>query len=376
MRIRQALRYRAGLLVFLLLSGSCGDSALREANERAAIALEEGRPAEAVRILKSFGSRVQKSPTVLVNLGRAYLELGEVDKSLLELRQAGTLVRRDDPVLLLLARIFLSYSELDEVDQILERCGPALRGKADYHLLLGHLLLDVGSDREEIAAEFQEALRLDPANREAAESLLLLIQDMTDPAAVEATLAELPDQVARSASAQLLLGEIRAGVGQWNEAMRIARQLISSRTENVYAWVLLAQAREALGQMRAAEVAFRTAVRRSGSAPDTVIEYARFLMDQKRDGEALRFLAAAEQKQASLPLVERLPALHNLLAAIYARRGQMLQAEQQLVLSLDVDPDQPETRRLLDAITDIHKAGFDTNGSTREEPAEKNSLAP
>ena len=157
MRLWKTPRRSIGLFVLFLSTGGCGDPALHQANEQAAVALEEGRPSDARDILTSFGSRVQKSPIVLVNLGRAYLELGEEDRGLQELHHASVLIRKNDPLLLLLARTFLAYGEVDEADRIIERCGPTLQQTAAYHLILGHLRLDVGADRGEVLVEFQKA---------------------------------------------------------------------------------------------------------------------------------------------------------------------------------------------------------------------------
>ncbi len=359
-----------------LLGGGCGDAILSEANERAAIALEQGRPAEAVSILKSLGARVQKSPVVLTNLGRAYLELGEVEKGLSELRHAAALAGRDDPLLLLLARLFLSYGEVEDADTVLERCGEILRGKAEFHLALAHLLLDAGSSTVQIVTELQKALQIEPTNREAADSLLLILRDMTDPGQVENILSQLPAQAVQRAGARLLVGEIRARLGQWSEAAEIAEEIIGLQPNDVSAWVLLAKAQAALGQKRSADTAFQTALNHSGNAPAVAVEYARFLLDEKREGRALRFLAAAEEKQARQPPANRLPALHNLLAAIYARRGQMLLAEQHILSSLAIEPDQPQIRLRLDLIRGMLRTKPPGNEFTGESPDQTNPVAP
>ena len=158
--------------------------------------------------------------------------------------------------------------------------------------------------------------------------------------------------------------------------MTLAQQILTSQSKDVYAWVLLGRAQAALNQPQAAERSYRTALQSSRNAPEVVIQYARFLLDQTRDSMALRLLATAEQKQATLPLRERLPALHNLLGAVYARRSQMSQAEQQLLLSLEVAPDQPGTRRLLDAIRALQKTRLMTDGFADGEPVTENSSAP
>lgn len=377
MRHRKAVQAVVVIVALpIVLGGGCSDPTLSEANERAATALEQGQPAQAAGILKGLGARVQKSPIVLTNLGRAYLELGEVEKGLSELRHAGALARKDDPLLLLLARLFLSYGELGDADRMLERCGPSLREKAEFHLVLGHLLLDAGSSAPEIVAEFQKALRLEPTNHEAADSLLLLLREMTDPAQVERILSQLPQQTVQRTRARLLVGEIRARLGQWAEAAEIAEEIIGVQPDNVSAWVLLAKAQAALGQKRTAETAFQTALNHSGNAPEVAVEYARFLLDENREGRALRFLAAAEENQARRPVAQRLPGLHNLLAAIYARRGQMLLAEQHLLSSLAIELDQPEIRLRLNMIRRTQKTKLAPDESTSEGPDQTNTTAP
>ena len=337
---------------------------------------EKGRPAEAVKTLTSFGSRVQESPIILVNLGRAYLKLGETDKGLQDLEHAGVLVHENDPLLLLLARIFLSYGEVDEADRLVERCGPTLQGTAEYHLVLGHLLLDVGSDPVEIVSEFQEALRLDPKNQEAVESLLALMQSLEDGAMVETVISSLPKRILNTSRTRLLVGEVRARFGQWQEAMEAAKRVVQFDPNNERAWLLLARAQEALGQSRSAEVSFRRALRSGGRTPAVAVEYARVLLDRNQERKALRFLMAAEENQKNLPVSERSPAVHNLLAAIYARRGQMPLAREQLRLSLELQPNQPDIQRLLDTLAGSKIADSVRDRGSRGQPVETNRVEP
>ncbi|MFH1739922.1 MAG: tetratricopeptide repeat protein [bacterium] len=376
MKSQQLLRHGLGSIVLLLLITGCGDHALHRANEEAALALEQGHPNEAVEILTSLGPRVQKSPVVLVNLGRAYLELGEIDKGLQELHHAGMLVRKNDPLLLLLARIFLFYGEIDEADRMVERCGPTLQETAEYHLVLGHLLLDAGSKQVEVIAELQEALRLRPENEEAMESLLLLLQSVEDPAAMETILSSLPEKLTNSVRTRLLVGEMQARLGQWSEACATAKQVIQLEPNNERAWLLLAQAQRAQGEDEAAEASFETALRGGGRTPAVAVEYARVLLDRREEEKALRFLSAAEQNQRHLPVSERLATVHNLLAGIYARRGQMLPAKQQLLLSLEIQPNQPDIRRFLDSILSGEETEPIQGDSEHGQPIEANPGQP
>ncbi len=327
------------------LLASCSDQELREANERAAVAMEEGRPAEAVQILHSFGGQVQKSPVVLINLGRALLQVGETEKGLFELRHAARLLDNDDPNLLLLARIFLSYGEIGDADQLIERS--TLEGTAEYHLLVGHLLFDVGGSPEDIAAELLEALRLKPGNKEAIDSLLILMEEIQDPQQLQDILAELPASIGETSGAQLLLGKAYARAGEWEEALNIAKDIVQSDGSNTDGWILMARAQAGQGKIQHARNSFRLAVSRGGADPRAAIAFGRFLIEQNRIQEAIRILGSVEHNLNARNPEGRTPALHNLLAAAYARQGQTVLAAQQLNQSLSLDPNQPEIRRIL-----------------------------
>ena len=188
---------------------------------------------------------------------------------------------------------------------------------------------------------------MDPENNEVVESLLILIEEIQHPGELENILANLPEEIGQSSRAKLLLGKAYARAGDWTKALDIAKETVQSDSENSEGWILMAKAQAALGEIQRAQSSFRLAMGRSASEPRVAIEFGRFLVEHDREEEAARILTAVEYNLDASNPDSRSPALHNLLAAVYARQGQTVLAVQQLNRSLALDPNQPQIRRML-----------------------------
>jgi tetratricopeptide (TPR) repeat protein len=346
---KSGIRVLAVSATLFLLPG-CEDKDLLETNRLAVAALEGGQPDEAIRLLQPLMDSTRTSPIVIVNLGRAYLEAEDIEKGLEVLREAIPLLDKNDPLIFLIARIFLVYGEVADVDQLMERCGSKLRRTAEYHLILGNLLFDVGSEDAEVLREFREALRIEPGNRDAAESFFRVARRMTDLTNADQILSGLPEEVLNSSGAKLAMARVCAQREEWADCIRYADEATKVDRGNEDAWQLLARAYQAMGDMQSAERTLKSAMSSCDRSPSIALEYAKTLVQRGREDLAVRILSLVAQEQKQKPLSEQMPALHNFLAALYARKGRFSLAETELRNSLAIKPNQPKIREVLDLV--------------------------
>ncbi|HQP96959.1 MAG TPA: tetratricopeptide repeat protein [bacterium] len=346
---KTGIRVLAVSAALFLLVG-CEDKNLRETNGQAVVALENGHPDEAIRLLQPLMDSTRVSPVVIVNLGHAYLETNDMEKGLQVLREAIPLVDENDPLIFLIARIFLVYGEVADVDEMMERCGSKLRRTAEYHLIRGNLLFDVGSEDADVLNEFREVLRIEPGNRDAVESFFRVIRRMTDLTNLDRILSELPEEALNSPGAKLAMARLSAQREEWEDCILYAEEATKLDREDEDAWRLLARAHQAMGDMQSAERTLRSAMSSFDRSPSIVLEYAKVLVERSKEDLAIRVLALVAQQQKQKPLPEQSPALHNFLAALYARKGQFSLAETELRTSLGIKPDQPQIREVLDLV--------------------------
>jgi len=211
-------------------------------------------------------------------------------------------------------------------------------------------LFDVGSEDADVLNEFREVLRIEPGNRDAVESFFRVIRRMTDLTNLDRILSELPEEALNSPGAKLAMARLSAQREEWEDCILYAEEATKLDREDEDAWRLLARAHQAMGDMQSAERTLRSAMSSFDRSPSIVLEYAKVLVERSKEDLAIRVLALVAQQQKQKPLPEQSPALHNFLAALYARKGQFSLAETELRTSLGIKPDQPQIREVLDLV--------------------------
>lgn len=344
-------------LLFLLAPAAC--SPPPEGRETLDVngLIRENRLEEASDIVAKALANNPRDPALLYNQAAIHRHMGE----LLEARElAGRAMRHaggdGGDIRLLQAELALDFGAVDEAWQHYQALDDSTRNSPRGLLVYG-LILSNRKDWLQAAAVLRSSL--DRGGETPAKLAALAFAQLKSGKPEEAkTLLNRAEQSADgSPSALRQIAECHLAMANATRAREIAAELANRGPNDARVWSLLGRAEMILLRFGEAESAFTRALASPNATPWTTVEYAMMLFAARREDEALAKASEAETQLRERGRPAEDPSLFNLLATLYARKGQWLLAHQYLERSFRIDPNQAKVRELMNSLNENAAAG-------------------
>jgi Flp pilus assembly protein TadD len=293
-----------------------------------------------------------RDPNLLYNLAIIQQQQGKIEDARRTLEKARNQAPDDDTLNLMLAELSLETGDVQKAWDAFIQVSEEGRQTARSQFIKGMIHARMGDDvQAEQALRTAIALTHETMTTLAALGFVLARQNQADEA--RTMLARAQAQPA-TLDGQLQIAETCLALGDAKQAQQIADQLQREHPQDPQILALLGKAETKLTRFGDAESAFTRALAAPNAGPWTRVAYAEMLFAAQREDEAFTQASKAEEELNDLHQLSgepvRDPSLYNLLATLYARRGQMILAHKYLNLSLQANPMQPKVRELLQKI--------------------------
>ena len=280
----------------------------RIANLRAA-----GRHAEAVTACREFLDLYPENPKALWLFGTLCYESGNCEKAQIMLGRAIEVAMAAGQTPPLDWRLSLGavQQRCGEYRRALETFAGAVAvhpgsGEAQFCLATALQSLD---RREEAITKYRDALKLDPDNAPAANNLGVLLRDRGQPAAAEQAFRRALRAQPGFGDALVNYGGLLQKTGRFNQAQRILCRAAAASPGDLDLQRVLAQNEVYIGEIPAAAVRLKTALRQQGDTPALLAQLASIRLFQGRQ------TAAVELCERALALDRSCAAAHFYLAS-------------------------------------------------------------
>ncbi|MBD3265592.1 tetratricopeptide repeat protein [bacterium] len=311
--------------------------------------IQQGDLAEAETILQEALTQHPGQPDLLYNLAcvqRRQKQYSQARSSALKVLSFNP---GDDQAILLLAQLELDMGKIQKAWDRLVQLSQQGRQSAKGQILIGSVHAKMGNWIEAEDA-FRAALDLGASTALAKSSLAFVMLKLGQTQSGEQWLQEAETAPNQSESSLRQMAECFLVLGNAQKAKAIVNQLNPESKSDAQLWSILGRAELMQMAFGKAESMFTRAIAAPNSTPWNLVEYATMLFAAQREDEALQKALEAEKKLNTMPEPINKPSLYNLLATIYARRGQILLAQQYLEQSLQTDFNQTRVKELLDKI--------------------------
>lgn len=367
-RIPAQWRYSKTLILIAaaaMLLGACqqNEPAVQAVDVTAMV--EQGRIDQALETVSQALSENPRNAGLLYNFALLLNLKGDYEEAQRNAAKALNYEPNDHDLLQLLAEISLNQGGARQALDYLNRMAPDDRNQPRTQYLTAVLHL-----RDNQLQQAEGALRNTIALGDASplvKATLAYVKIMQgDADQGKAYLAEAEASTARSDEAVRQIAECYLELGDPQKALDLANTLKPEERRDAQLWTLIGRAQLALLHYGESESAFTRALVCPNSTPWHRVYYARMLFAAQREDEALAQAQSAEEALARNEDAMRGPELYNLLATLYARKGQFLRAHKYLTLSLNLDGQQPKVYELLERLREGPKAGEPTPASADE----------
>ncbi|MEW6237603.1 MAG: tetratricopeptide repeat protein [Candidatus Omnitrophota bacterium] len=342
--------YSLSLFFLFFLSFSCS-APTQEARTLDVEKLLADKTIDEVKsILRKTLAEYPKDVNLLYNLASIERMEGDANSAKNTALKALTGAPSDDSILLLLAEISLDRGDVEESLSYFNRLGETGLRQARAQWVYGVIRSRFG-DWNQAEGCFRTAISLGEktGSAKAALALSLLKQGKIDEAKI--LLQELENEKPQSPQTLQQIAESYLALGDALKAKELADELTRQRSQDANAWSLAGRAEMILLRFGESESSFTRANACPNAAPWNKVEYAEMLFAAHRENEALNQAMEAEEELSTQNIAIRNPALYNLLATLYARRGQVLLAQKYLKQSLLIDNKQIKVRQLIQQIS-------------------------
>ncbi len=339
-----------GLLVIVLFCIHCSQSP-REVNPLDVSQLiEQGDYKTATEKINKALIENPRDPNLLYNLALIQRLQGKLNEAVLTLNRAEQYAPNDDTILLLQTELALERNNEQEAWDHFVKVSSDGQQTARAQMLKG-LIHAKMNDLAQAESALRAALELGNQSASTKATLAFVIAEQGRAEESKAYLAEAEAAPNPFIDVRLQIGETYLTLGEAQSAVSIAKDLQKQESEDARIYTLLGKAEMILLNFGEAESAFTRALSCPNATPWTRVNYALMLFAAQREDEAY---ARAKEAESQLELSENTindPELYNLLATLYARRDQILMAHNYLTRSLQVSPNQPKVRELINKIT-------------------------
>ena len=334
------------VLVSLFLA--CAENQQNEVVDVRTLIEQEQYSQAADRLLDAL-SQSPRQPDLLYNLAVVQTLQGNMQEARRTALKAQEVNPSDGAVHLLLAELHLHFGDWVAAKESLNQLSTQGRQQSRAQYNLGLLDMHLGNMKQAENA-FRTAMQLgdESAMTLSALAYVLIEQDRLEESKAYLAQAEAKETIDPRATRQL--AECYLELGDAQRALTLAQSLEPQQRNDAQLWSLIGRSQLKLQRYGEAESAFTRALAAPNATPWHQVEYAKMLFVANHEDQALAQALEAEERlqQSGQPI--RDPELHNLLATLYARRGQMLLAHKYLNQSLDLDQNQPMVRDLLSQI--------------------------
>ncbi len=338
--------------------------------------IEENQAHEAVQYLVSAAASDPNNATVHRELGKAYLQIGELGKARPELEQAchlepenaaghfllaedysklgfrnqaeaeqarfreltGAHSSSDDP--LSEARSLVEKGNLDSAEQIVRRYLELHKNSSSGYFLLGYLLFERREAKNSLAAYTEGAQYHTPSARdlEVVGDDYVLLHDYAD---ADKWFAKSLEMDPGNWQVLYYLGRTKYNENRFDEAVKVFEQCLVSQPKSVKAEDNLGLSLEGLGKNEEAIAAYKTAIGWEAASAvrdeGPYLDLGALLVTTDRATEAVPFLRSA------LQLAPADVRVHRQLGKAYFKLGQLTDAQRELEKSVQLAPDYAPT---------------------------------
>lgn len=370
--IRKMIRSCTLPLCALALSfAACGpgEEAARELDVNSLV--EAGDIAAAIDRVSEALRDDSRNVDLLYNFALLQRIEGDYDEAKRNARRALELSPDDSEVMLLMAELNLLQGDSTAALESLNQLNNTQRNKPRA-LYLASLIHMRQGDWRQAEASLRNARSSgdDSALTQAALAYVLIKQSETDQA--RGLLEQAEASAAGRGDAVKQIAECYLEFGQAQKALQLAQSMNPEERRDADLWALIGRAQLALLNLGEAESAFTRALVCPNAGPEHRIQYAEMLFAAEREDEAMTHALKAESDILGEGRAMRTPSLYNLLATLYARRGQILPAHKYLSLSLQIDPTQPKAAEILQRL----ESGSSSEPENPSETAEPEQAQP
>ncbi len=312
--------------------------------------IEEDNLNEAARILLKAQIEHPNDADLLYNLAVVRRLQGKITDAKNMIEKAHQLAPDKDAIKMLMAEILLEIGNAEAAWDYFQTVSEEGRHRSHSQYILGSIYAQM-QDWQQAQGCFQAAIELDQRNTTAKAALAIVLVNLGKENQAEAILAEIENPPGKSLQATKQIAEAYLALGDAKKAYDLAYPLTNEYSMDAELWSLIGRAELILLHFSEAESAFTRCLASTNANPWNRVEYAEMLFAAKREDEALAQATEAETtlERSGIPIKN--PKLYNLLATLYARRGQMLLAHKYLKKSLQIDQTQHQVKELLTKIT-------------------------
>lgn len=312
--------------------------------------IEANQLDEAVTQVNASLAEHPANADLLYNLATIYKLQKKWDAAKTAADKALSIAPADDEIITLLAELALDNGQTQEAWDKISKVSEKGKKSPAVQSIEGSVFSQMGNwQQAEIA--FRTALELGSPESMAKASLafVMIRQNRMDEG--KKLLQEADNSRQKSENASRQIAECYLALGNGQEAKRIAYSLNPDKQNDARLWSVIGRADVMLLSFGEAESTFTRALACPNTTPSNLIEYANMLFAAQREDEALQKALEAEEQLKSHNENAHNPLLYNLLATIYAKKGQVNLAQQYLEQSLLIDSNQIKVKELIDRIT-------------------------
>jgi len=269
--------------------------------------LQSGEPDSALEFLQRAVNQRRNNPAYLGNLAHAYFALKRYDEAREAFRKAARLEPGALQFRLGIANSFALQGELTSAEQLLRKLAVRFSKSPLVWFNLGNVLRDT-QRAEEAIASFREAIKLDPEQVDARNSLAQLMHKMMRFEDAEREYRECLRIAPDFMVARCNLASVVMDLGRFDEAAALCRDIIRAAPEQPLGHSFLGAVLSHQGRLLDALASTGIAAHLSPDDAKIAQTYAATLSDSGRFSESLPWFARA------LALNPQLNSTHQLLA--------------------------------------------------------------
>ena len=262
------------------------------------------------------------NPDLLYNLAVIYRMQKKLQDAKNTAQKALSFAAADDGIILLLADLALDSGQTqdawDKISQISENGKKTAKAQA----ILGSIQSQMGNwQQAEISYRAALELGYPESMGKASLAFVLIRQNRMDEG--KQLLQEADNSRQKSENTLRQMAECYLALGNGQEAKRIAYSLNPDKQNDARLWSIIGRADMMLLSFGEAESTFTRALSCSNANPSNLLEYASMLFAAQREDEALQKALEADEQLRNRNENAHSPLLYNLLATIYAKKGQI-----------------------------------------------------
>jgi tetratricopeptide (TPR) repeat protein len=308
------------------------------------IYIDSGRLPEAERLCEELKRRWPDDPDAYGALAAFYEATGQKDRALAEFRTLTAARPRD---LEIKARLASTLIDLGRTDEAAPLCDELLRanvGDPQAVFLNGRILLSQARYDEAKHALTQSAQSF-PKSALVYYLLGVAESSLGDPASARTSFARALDLSPAMTDAAVALADLDARNGDYDEALRLASEVLRANPNSTLAYVVSARVSIARGNLSQAKTQLQSALDRD-PAFLPALEAMLSLEDKRgRTEEAIRRFSALISQRP------RNPMLHMLLAQAYVKQRDFGKAEANVKEAIAIDNKTPDAYGVLGEIS-------------------------